>query len=218
MFARIRQVGVAICVFLVGTIAILHPTVAEEPGRFIRVGMATLTPMGWADFCTRYKDDCRTGQTSPRDVEGTAANLALIDMINRRINRKIQPQSDYDHWKVVDRWDLPSDGAGDCEDYALLKRKLLIESGFPRQALLMTVVRDENDEGHAVLTVKTTRGEFVLDNMNDEMKIWSRTPYRFVKRQSQEDQNVWVAIGSSTLSAKVQVIQGPVSAGRVAPR
>jgi predicted transglutaminase-like cysteine proteinase len=214
MVVRLRQVGIAICVFLLGMMAILHPTAAEDPGRFIRVGVATLTPLGWADFCSRYKDECKVGRTTPRDLEGTAAHLALIDMINRRVNARIQPKTDYDHWAVVDRWDLPGDGMGDCEDYALLKRKLLIDSGIPRQALLMTVVRDEMNEGHAVLTVKTTRGEFILDNINDELKIWSRTPYRFVKRQSQEDQNVWVAIGSSAMSAHVIRVQGADVAGR----
>ncbi|HET6375524.1 MAG TPA: transglutaminase-like cysteine peptidase, partial [Methylocella sp.] len=85
-----------------------------------------------------------------------------------------------------------------CEDYALYKRKILIDEGFPRQALLMTVVKDEHLEGHAVLTVKTTGGEFVLDNMNDEVKPWAQTGYHFVKRQSQTDQNVWVQIGDPT--------------------
>jgi predicted transglutaminase-like cysteine proteinase len=82
----------------------------------------------------------------------------------------------------------------------------------------MTIVRDEMNEGHAVLTVKTTRGEFILDNMNDQLKVWSRTPYRFVKRQSQEDQNLWVAIGSSTLSANVMIVQGSDAAARFAAR
>ncbi len=49
----------------------------------------------------------------------------------------------------------------------LLKRRLLIRAGWPREALLITVVRDRKDEGHAVLTVKTDRGEFILDNQVD---------------------------------------------------
>jgi predicted transglutaminase-like cysteine proteinase len=89
------------------------------------------------------------------------------------------------------------DGKGDCEDYALMKRKLLIERGFPRQALLITVVRDQQNEGHAILTVKTNAGEFILDNLNDEVTPVNRIAYRMVKRQSQEDPNVWVALGSS---------------------
>ena len=57
------------------------------------------------------------------------------------------------------------------------------------------MVRDRHGDGHAVLTVKTDKGEFVLDNQNDEILLWSDTGYRFVKRQSQADPNVWVSLG-----------------------
>jgi predicted transglutaminase-like cysteine proteinase len=106
--------------------------------------------------------------------------------------------SDQEHWGVIDQWDYPTDGKGDCEDYALLKRKLLIEEGLPRQALLMTVVKDLNNDGHAVLTVKTSKGDFVLDNMRDDVRPWTQTGYRFVKRQSQTNENIWVSIGAPT--------------------
>ena len=56
----------------------------------------------------------------------------------------------------------------------------------------MTIVHEANGEGHAVLTVKTNRGEYILDNLNDRILLWSETPYRFYKRQSQSDPNVWV--------------------------
>ena len=100
-----------------------------------------------------------------------------------------------DHWGVVDRWDYPTDGKGDCEDYALLKRKILMAAGYPRQALLMTVVKDHEGEGHAILTIKTNRGEYVLDNLDDKVMAWSDTGYTFIKRQSQEDPNLWQTIG-----------------------
>jgi predicted transglutaminase-like cysteine proteinase len=103
--------------------------------------------------------------------------------------------TDLDHWGVVEKWSYPDDGYGDCEDYVLLKRRLLMEAGWPREALLITVVRDRKGEGHAVLTVKTDKGEFILDNQNEEIVLWSETGYRFVKRQSQSDPNVWVALG-----------------------
>jgi len=77
----------------------------------------------------------------------------------------------------------------------LLKRRMLIEAGWPRQALLVTVVRDKRGDGHAVLTVKTNKGEFILDNQEEDIKLWSDTGYRFVKRQSQENPNTWVALG-----------------------
>jgi predicted transglutaminase-like cysteine proteinase len=96
---------------------------------------------------------------------------------------------------VVERWNYPDDGYGDCEDYVLLKRRMLMQAGWPRQALLITVVRDKRGDGHAVLTVKTDKGEFILDNQNEEILLWSDTGYRFVKRQSQNDPNNWLALG-----------------------
>jgi len=77
----------------------------------------------------------------------------------------------------------------------LLKRRMLMQAGWPRQALLITVVRDKRGDGHAVLTVKTDKGELILDNQNEDILLWSETGYRFVKRQSQSDPNMWLALG-----------------------
>jgi predicted transglutaminase-like cysteine proteinase len=77
----------------------------------------------------------------------------------------------------------------------LQKRKMLMQLGWPREALLITVVRDKNNDGHAMLTVKSDKGEYILDNQTDDIVPWSDTGYRFVKRQSQSDPNVWVALG-----------------------
>ena len=112
---------------------------------------------------------------------------------------RLRPISNLDHWgTMLDHWDYPVDGMGDCKIYALFKRKLLIERGFPRQALLMTIVRDLNGEGHAVLTVKTDRGDFVLDNLSETIRPWSATGYQFYKRQAQDDPNVWLSLGGAT--------------------
>jgi len=75
-----------------------------------------------------------------------------------------------------------------------MKRKLLIEAGWPRSALLMTVVVDHNGDGHLILMVHTDRGDLILDNMREEIVPWDRTGYRFVKRQSAFNHNEWVAI------------------------
>ena len=72
---------------------------------------------------------------------------------------------------------------------------MLMQAGWPREALLITVVRDKKGDGHAVLTVKTDKGDFILDNQEENVLLWSDTGYRFVKRQSQSDPNVWVALG-----------------------
>ena len=165
---------------------------------FASVGEETSVPYGWVDFCSRYARECADDDRAPQPIHLTAAAMKTIQRINAKVNEEIEAVSDMDHWGVVDQWDYPTDGRGDCEDFALLKRKLLMKAGFPRQALLMTVVKEANGEGHAILTVKTDQGEFALDNLDDAVKPWNKTPYRFVKRQSETNQNVWVALGAPT--------------------
>ncbi len=123
--------------------------------------------------------------------------------VNLWVNGTVQPMTDMEHWGVIEKWSLPTDGYGDCEDYVLMKRKILVDAGWPREALLITVVRDRNGEGHAVLTVKTDKGEFILDNENENILAWTETGYRFVKRQSQTDPNVWVSLGDGRPQAIV---------------
>src|SRR6478735_107663 len=93
----------------------------------------------------------------------------------------------------VEVWTYPS-GKGDCEDYVLLKRRMLIERGWPESTLLITVVRDENNEGHAVLTVRTDVGDLVLDNKRQQIVRWTDTPYTFVKQQSERNPLVWSSL------------------------
>lgn len=129
------------------------------------------------------------------NVKLTAQNLRILKRINQKTNGSIKPVSNYEHWgTMMDHWDYPVDGKGDCKIYALYKRKLLMDAGFPRQALLMTVVRDLNNEGHTILTVKTDKGDLVLDNLVDEVRPWNATGYYFLKRQSQQNPNIWVSI------------------------
>lgn len=165
---------------------------------FAPIGQPTSVPFGWADFCRRYTGECDGAALPAVDINLSGKSIKEIERINRWVNEHIEPVSDSQHWGTLDQWDYPTDGRGDCEDFALLKRKLLIDEGFPRQALLMTIVKDAHDDGHAILTVKTNAGEFVLDNLRGEIRPWDRSGYRFVKRQSQNDQNVWVQIGDPT--------------------
>ena len=197
MFSKlIKNIGFA-AIMAAGLIGTLATTEAGsfKKATYAAIGPSTSVPFGWADFCKRYKGECDTERLPALDVNLTTAALREIERINTWVNTNIEPVSDKAHWGVEDRWDYPTDGKGDCEDYVLLKRKLLIDLGFPRQALLVTVVKDEKNEGHAVLTLKTNKGEFALDNPEAKVLPWNQTGYRFVKRQSQEDPNVWVQIG-----------------------
>ncbi|MCY1373525.1 hypothetical protein D3C81_1974220 [compost metagenome] len=62
--------------------------------------------------------------------------------------------------------------------------------------LLITVVRKPDGEGHAVLTVRTDRGDFVLDNLTDEVLRWDETEYTYLKRQAANNTGRWVTIES----------------------
>jgi predicted transglutaminase-like cysteine proteinase len=161
------------------------------------VGSKTRVPDGWIDFCNRRPGECAQLPRSPIDFKLTVASLRELNHVNRFVNAKIVPVSNLEHWgTMVDHWDYPTDGKGDCKIYALYKRKLLLQRGYPRQALLMTIVHDLNGEGHTILTVKTDHGDFILDNLTDKIVGWDETGYRFVKRQSQEDPNIWVGLNN----------------------
>ncbi len=163
---------------------------------YAAVGDITRTPYGWADLCGRQPQECKVYVLDPVDLHLTRRTLAILERVNDQVNAEIVPISNFDHWgTMLDHWDYPTDGKGDCKIYALWKRKLLMDEGFPRQALLMTIVRDLEGNGHTILTVKTDRGDFVLDNMVREIRPWDATGYTFVKRQSQSDPNIWVSVG-----------------------
>jgi predicted transglutaminase-like cysteine proteinase len=162
---------------------------------YISTGEVTRPPIGWVDFCAEHTFECKVAPSAPRDVVLTNKTWTDLVRINKWVNENVKPMTDMDHWGVVEKWSYPDDGYGDCEDYALLKRRMLTEAGWPREALLMTVVRERNGDGHAVLTVKTDKGEFILDNQEEKILLWSETSYRYVKRQSQSDPNRWVSLG-----------------------
>jgi predicted transglutaminase-like cysteine proteinase len=167
---------------------------------YVSVGAVTRAPIGWVEFCEEYRSDCADKPSSPRDVVLTPKAWSDMVNVNRWVNDNIKPITDLEHWGVVERWNYPDDGYGDCEDYVLLKRRMLIQAGWPREALLITVVRDKKGDGHAVLTVKTNHGEFILDNQEPQILAWNKTGYKFVKRQSQSDPNIWVALGAPRMA------------------
>jgi predicted transglutaminase-like cysteine proteinase len=192
----IRILGAGLAAGALAAMLTITPAqAASERALFIAVGGAARAPVGWSEFCTDYAPECDTKALDARDIVLTTKAWKELARINGKVNDTIKPETDLEHWGVAERWDYPTDGRGDCEDYVLLKRRMLMQAGWPRQALLITVVRDKEAEGHAVLTVKTDKGEFILDNQNDEILLWSDTGYQFVKRQSQTDPNAWVALG-----------------------
>lgn len=111
-------------------------------------------PVGHYEFCVRSPKECQpTAQARP--VELTRSLWTKIVDINNRVNMAVTPRTDIEMWGVEEYWSYPVKGYGDCEDYVLEKRRLLMKAGVPASNLLITVVRQPNGDGHAVLTVST---------------------------------------------------------------
>ncbi len=129
-------------------------------------------------------------------VKLTPRTWAQLTGINRRINAKIKPRSDGNN-KGIDIWSV-SGNTGDCEDYALQKRRALIRAGWPSHSVLMTVADHPRYGSHAVLVARTSNGDFVLDNMRKRVVPWNRVNYRWKKRQSQSDPSKWVRLSGAS--------------------
>ncbi|MBM0207085.1 transglutaminase-like cysteine peptidase [Micromonospora sp. STR1s_5] len=209
-----------ISVLWLGIVLAAAPTWADAPEV---LPSAPIMPLGgeddrpttaWKQFCTRLPAECAIDPSEPETFTLTAANWALIKSINLRVNETIEQVTDQVHWGVNDRWDYPDDGKGDCEDIQLLKRKLLAAAGLPRRAMRMTVVIDSKDAGHAVLTVRTDRGDFILDNETDSVLPWDKTGYEFIKREGAEGM-AWIALGGE--QTRIVVASRSVSR-RIGPR
>lgn len=165
----------------------------DRASPYMRVYGVSQPPYGFVKFCERDPDECRQGPPEEQRFSAKPDRLSELDAVNRTINREIEAATDMEIYGQTEYWTIPTT-RGDCEDYALLKRKRLIARGWPVSSLLLTVVRDEKGEGHAVLTARTVQGDFILDNKVDEVKVWNRTPYEYVMRQSYLNTRVWMSL------------------------
>jgi len=175
-----------------GSIEGLDPPSARTPP-FMRIFGPAQPPHGFVRFCEATPRECASDHRPENRFNASAERLRQLDDVNRAVNKAIAPATDLEIYGVNEYWTLPR-RKGDCEDYALLKRHDLIKMGWPVSALLMTVVRDEKGEGHAVLTARTMQGDFILDNKAEDVRLWSQTPYQYVMRQSNINPRVWVAL------------------------
>lgn len=165
---------------------------ASQNGPSMAVGSVTSQPIGHYDFCQRYRQECGPN-VDLMPVKMSDANWTTVNDVNMQVNTTIIPATDMEVYGKEEYWAYPIT-AGDCEDFALLKRRLLIQRGFSPSNLLMTVVRKPDGEGHAILTLRTDRGDYELDNLSDEVKLWNRTPYSYIKRQASYNAGRWVTI------------------------
>jgi predicted transglutaminase-like cysteine proteinase len=161
---------------------------------FVQAGRDARPPSGYVAFCQREPDACVAHPGQDDKIKLTDEIWARLEKVNHLVNAAIRPEEDLDHYGVADYWTVPVDGAGDCEDYVLAKRKMLVLLGLPEPALRITVVLDHGTIRHAVLTVATDRGDFVLDSLKDEILATGQADYVWVERQDRASRTGWIAL------------------------
>lgn len=182
---------------VISVIAALIALIQTQPATAAGAGMKVIgqanPPIGHYEFCKIYRSECVRTNGDRGPIALTEDKWRSLLDVNYTVNTTIQPMTDMELYGVEEKWAYPTT-AGDCEDFVLLKRKMLMQKGFDASALLITVVLQPNGEGHAVLTVRTDRGDFILDNMRNKVMLWADTEYTYLKRQANEDPGRWVKL------------------------
>jgi predicted transglutaminase-like cysteine proteinase len=182
---------------LIAAIVALAPTAPAVALDFTNVAFVQTTagttsiPVGHLEFCASHPGECRANDRIVPAMELTDNTWQQLVSVNAYYNQNVRPVTDQDLYKVAEFWTFPN-GFGDCEDFALAKRRDLINSGWDPSTLMIAVVKEANGNGHAVLLARTDRGDLVLDNQDGTIRLWNETPYKFIKRQSQAHSGQWV--------------------------
>jgi predicted transglutaminase-like cysteine proteinase len=179
-----------------GSKALLMAGILASPAKastWLSTGQSTSRPIGHVELCQSKPSECRR--------QGVAkhlppANLPALRSINVSVNRSIKPLSDQKHFGVRERWSYPSK-EGDCEDFALAKRKALLRRGYSASNLLLAVGHN-GIEPHTVLVVRTRDGDFVLDNQTDAILSVSAARVSIRKIQSPSNGGEWLTVTGKT--------------------
>lgn len=191
MFSVLRKLSVGV-LGAVATLGIFASTAAAS-GEFMVTGGLTSQPIGHYEFCKRENAECNIRNKTMAPLKLDQRVWDKIVQVNLSVNNRIQPLTDMEIYGQEEYWAYPTT-IGDCEDYVLLKQRELAAAGVSLSHMLITVVRKQDGEGHAVLTLRTDRGDFILDNLTDEIRNWQATDYIYLKRQSEHNTGHWVSI------------------------
>lgn len=167
------------------------PSASDGVPVFLAARKPIAAPAGFAGLCQSHRWLCArsgAGATVPGDALGRAA------AINRAVNHGVRQISDRRQYGRDEVWALPTRRGGDCEDLAMLKKQKLIAAGMPAERLLLATALDRRRQPHAVLILRTARGDLVLDNLTDRILPWQATGYSFIKMQNPDRPSRWDAV------------------------
>ncbi|MGL4325132.1 MAG: transglutaminase-like cysteine peptidase [Beijerinckiaceae bacterium] len=174
-----------------------------RPGQKQTAWQPVMAPMAHIRFCVAHEDQCQRQRVSIRKprVALTASRMQQMQLVNSRVNRSIKPRADRpdraDVWTLAPR-------AGDCDDFAVTKRAQLLAMGWPSSALLLTHTTAASGEDHLVLTVRTTQGEFILDNLHTQVRPAHQGLRPIIKIQSALNPGYWLAPARASVAVVSQ--------------
>jgi len=161
------------------------------------------TPKGYKELCNSMENNariCKDSAQPRKTIPLTYERFETLQQIDQTVNSAIKGTSDKILYGTKEKWviDALERGAGDCEDYALAKWRILVNNGFPPRALLMAIVENETGLGHAVLVVRTNIGDLILDNL-------IKVPTAGDKRIG----NIWTLNGTKEYGYTFHIMQDP---------
>ncbi|MBB4095011.1 putative transglutaminase-like cysteine proteinase [Ochrobactrum pecoris] len=172
-------------------------TIPAKAAQWSEAGGLTSIPYGHKEYCDRNRRDCGAHRVLP-PMKMTPQRAKLLQSVSSSVNHRIKPVSDQDNYGKRDHWTMPVNGKGDCEDYVLMKRAQLMARGISPSQLLITMV--QGSEAHVVLTARTDHGDYILDNLRDEVLPVEKTSYRYIKMQSPANSGQWVSIAGRSVA------------------
>ena len=170
----------------------------------IAFGAPVLSPFAYTRFCLAYPDECKVHKMVFRGgaITLTAKRRAELVKVNAEVNRAITPQPNTKGLSA-EKW-LIAPKSGECHDYAVTKRHDLIARGWPARALLLAEVIVASGEHHLVLVVRTHEGDLVADNLNANIRNWSKTGYEWVRIQTPTNPLYWARLAHTTVYAQLR--------------
>ncbi|NQV56981.1 MAG: transglutaminase-like cysteine peptidase [Rhodospirillales bacterium] len=180
--------------------AIANFETASGSSNKMNLAGSTYAPIGFVGFCYRNPQECSTESAEPvnfTEMRLTDARFDQLAQVHRKFNAAIRPLSDRKNYGRQEHWAYPTNGYGDCEDYALAKRKALSELGWPQSSLLFAEAFTEKGERHLVLIAVTDKGDYVLDNRQRAVWLWSDLHYKWLSRQSASNGRKWLKVATS---------------------
>jgi predicted transglutaminase-like cysteine proteinase len=178
----IKYLLFVLCIAFIPSMQSLAAERAAKPA-YMPIGKGMLPPFSFSKFCVRKPERCAPSE-NVQQIPFDADNRKKLEQVQHDVNRSISG---------LEKW---NDDAtrNDCTDYALTKRSRLLDMGYPSSALLIAVAFVPNGVAHLLLVVATDQGDFVLDNLRQNVVRWDQLPYRWVMRSTPQDPKRWQAI------------------------